>query len=190
MKKLLLVVFLMFSFFLLSGCNSSETDDVIFEFNNNSNFEYQLLTEVTDDIKSGFSIAYGFGMYRLVDQSIENATIEDLAAYIIIHPTTFYTVTAYPDCSDGGDFITYIETTDPDIDLFGISVGDASTQTMVKEQMDANGYIQDESDESLYKNDILRIYVQIEDGTIIKLIVNVKVTNEEGIIYWNMQVNK
>ncbi|MCF7931893.1 MAG: hypothetical protein K9K93_01875 [Acholeplasmataceae bacterium] len=178
MKKSIIMIIVLAT--LLTGCGTKKTEKIIEDLNANSNFEYELLTVVTDDIESRFSTMNGFGMRILVDATLD-PQIDDINDYMDNHPTTYYTVTAYPDDSDGGDFITRIETSDPDIYVYDLKVGDPYVEDQINKSMASLGYLPHPEIQLTYVNDRVRIRVYHHDDLIVKLVVEVEVTNRLGI---------
>ena len=102
-----------------------------------------------------------------------------------------YLVTAYPDYADGGEYITKIGITDPDIDVFGINVN--STIADFDAVFEAMGFTLSDADGgSAYtvrvaqKDGISFALTQGKDGAqniIPELTVRAEVTNRDGIEY-------
>ncbi len=182
MKKILIVLLFIF---LLTGCAKQRTENIVEDLNESSNFEYGLLIEVTSDIKTHFNISPGFGVYTLFDSSIEiDIQQESILSYIDEYETTTYDVTAYPDYSDGGEYITMIWTTDPDVHIYDLSVGDSYTEEELSEYMLSLGFTRTNDSENIfmYNKERLNISIFVESNIITKMYVRVDITNR-----WNIQ---
>lgn len=181
MKKKVIVVIFIFMI-LLAGCQSNKTEHVLNAVTEHSNFEYVILTEVTEDIKSKFSVIEGFGIYMLVDSTL-NPYEDDIDLFMENNPTTYYHVTAYPDHLDSGEYITRIDTSDPDIYVYDLSVGDTYSETEIMDYMASLGFYPHEEINSTYINEQVRIRIRLTNDIIVKLTVEVEVTNKAGIIF-------
>ncbi|MFA7422632.1 MAG: hypothetical protein WCZ00_02735 [Acholeplasmataceae bacterium] len=180
MKKMMMVILVLC--FILMGCTRQINEKLINSITENSNFKYALLTEVTEDIKSEFTILDGFGVYMLVDPSI-NPDEYDVLGFMEDNQTTYYHVTAYPDHIDGGEFITRIDTSDPNIYIYDLSVGDIYSKQELNDYMETIDFYPHEENESIYINEGVKIRVYKTIDTITQLTVEVEVTNKEGIIF-------
>ena len=93
-------------------------------------------------------------------------------------PYVIYTLTAWPDYADGGQYVTHIEITDPDVTVFGLTPeDDFDTFDRV---MTANGY---EITQKLETSHLARkdgIYVILNRNA---LILGAEVTNREDIVF-------
>lgn len=85
---------------------------------------------------------------------------ESIFSYIDENPDTYYEVTAYPDYSSKGSFVTSISTTDPNIELFGVNITN---------DMDDNVSI--------------IVFENIESNTVTKIIIDVTITNKYHIVF-------
>jgi len=176
--KIILLVFML----LLSGCSKQASETIIKDISDNSNFEYELLTVVTEEIESKFNVMEGFGVRILMDTNIDPDN-DNIDVYMLNNPTTYYYVTAYPDYMNGGSYVTKIETSDPEIYIYDFSVGDLYTEDAITEYMETLGFFPHGSISSTYVNDRARIRVYLHDGIIIKLVSEVEVTNTTGLIF-------
>lgn len=179
MKKLLCVV--MCCLIILYGCRYNSTA-ILEDLNEHSNFMYPLTTSVTPDIESNFSVYPGFGIRILVNKEIDVMN-DDIDLYMDNHETTYYHVTAYPDHSSSGDFITRIETTDKTKYVYDLHVGDTYTKDELTSYLKTLGYKSNETILQAYDNHGVRIRVALKDDVIVKLSVEVLVTNRFGIIF-------
>lgn len=157
------------------------------EINLHSSFEYDISTEVTDSIKSDF-IIYDellFGGYIMIDSEIDTSAEDfNIMDYLENEPTTYYTVTAYPDEIDRGEYITTIVTRDPTNNIYDLSVGDSYTLETLNDYIESIGYTQFNNMEDTFEKNQIVIKVELVDDIIIKISVRVKVTNITGIQYW------
>ncbi|MBU1093164.1 MAG: hypothetical protein KKH01_01740 [Firmicutes bacterium] len=181
MKRLTIIIIFVFVI-LLTGCTRQKTERIIEKISQNSNFEYELLTVVTEDVTSKFNIMGGFGVETLIDANIDPYSV-DIYEYMLSNPTTYYDVTAYPDYANGGSYITRISTSDPEIHIYDLSVGDEYTEVEIIEYMESLGFYPRDSISSVYVNERVWIRVYLEEGIIIKLGVEVEITNRTGIEY-------
>jgi len=182
MKKL--IVLLMF-LFILTGCAVQRNEKVITDINEHSNFTYPLLTVVTDEVKSDFNIMDGFGMYELIDPNCDPYN-DDINLYMQDNPTTFYTVTAYPDFADGGSYITAIRTSDPSdptLHIYDLSVGDIMTMDEITTYMATLGFSHDSDIASFYSKERTMLRVYLSEGVIIQLYVRIDIMNRMGMIF-------
>ena len=180
MRKFVIIIIILS--FVLFGCTTQRTESIIKDISQNSNFKYQMLTEVTEEITSEFSVMEGFGMRILVDSSLD-PSIDDISEYMDNNPTTYYHVTAYPDYMNGGSYITRIETSDPEIFLYDLSVGDEYNRDEINEYMKSLGFKPDDTIASAYVNQRVKINIYLVNDVITKLIVQVIVTNKTRMIF-------
>ncbi len=167
---------------LLASCTRQKTENIINDINENSNFEYGLLTVKTDEVESNFNVIEGFGKDIYVDPNAEISQ-STMNEYMANNPTTYYEVTAYPDYTDSARYITSIETSDPDKHIYELSVGDEYTKEEVTAYLDTYGFEPHEEIISAYINEKVIIRVYIEDGEIYKLLVEVEITNRKDIVF-------
>jgi len=161
-------VILIFSFvllLLLTACSEQRTNKVLADLALNSNFEYQLNTIVTDEMKNEFSIFDGFGMYSLVDPSID-VFEDDINVFMSENPTTYYDVSGYPNCLDEY-VITKIYTSDPSIDVYNYSVGDSYDEESVISFMDTIGFVKSDNSRYIFENEDVRIRLYFDENNII-----------------------
>lgn len=183
MKKILIILLFVF---LLTGCVKQRTENAVENLNENSNFEYGLLIEITSDIKTQFNISPGFGVYTLYDLSIQiDIQQEHILSYIDEYETTTYDVTSYPDYSNGGEYITMIWTTDPEIHIYDLSVGDSYMEEELNEYMIYLGFARtnDSADIFMYNRERLNMSIFVESNIITKMYVRVDITNRWDIQY-------
>ncbi len=76
----------------------------------------------------------GFGIDTLVDTSIDPYSV-DINEYMLNNPTTYYSITAYPDHWNGGWYIIRIETSDKKIYIYDLWVRDEYIEDEIIEYM-------------------------------------------------------
>lgn len=79
--------------------------------------------EITDEVRISMedklNTCPGFGVYTLFDASIDLDVEQDnIKVHLDEYETTIYDVTAYPDYDDEGEYITSVQTTDPEIHIY------------------------------------------------------------------------
>ena len=165
---------------VIGDANKSIIDDL----NDNSNFELDFITEITEDIIAEYSTLEGFGVYYLVDNSITTNNFS-ITEYIDNTDATYYEVTSYPDYMSVGDFVTTIVTTDPEIQIYDLFVGKAINSEEINLFMETLDYflIVDNNYHKKYTNDRVSINIYFENGIITKLKVDIEITNNEDIQY-------
>ncbi|BCR36402.1 hypothetical protein [Mariniplasma anaerobium] len=168
MKKVS-ILFCILSVMILSSCSQIKTDNVLEDLKNHSNFTYELKTIVTDEIKSEFSVFGGFGMYTLVDSSID-VYEDDINVFMSDNPVTYYDVSGYPDCTDEY-VITRIYTSDPSINVYDYSVGDIYDEEEIILFMNTIGFDKSDNIGNVFENEDVRIILYFDDENIIYKIV-------------------
>ena len=164
MKKLILI-FGFVLLLLLTACSEQKTEKVLVDLALNSNFEYQLNTIVTDEMKDEFSVFEGFGMYTLVDPRID-VDEDDINVFMSENPTTYYDVSGYPNCLDEY-VITKIDTSDPSIDVYDYSVGDTYDEESVITFMNTIGFVKSDNSRFIFENEDVRIRLYFDEDNII-----------------------
>ncbi len=120
---------------------------------------------------------YGMGYSAVKDDDGNEVNPEH---YVI------YTITAYPDYADGGQYITRIEITDPTVMVNGLTVNSPFEEfEEVFKAMDYETYVSEHSDHVQYnaKNKDGISYTLYVSNNIKKLTIQAEVTNREGIIF-------
>jgi hypothetical protein len=163
------------------------TNYVIKDINENSTFELELISEITDDIKNDYVIMEGFGEYTLLGSFTGDPYEDDINVYLEENETTYYRITSYPDVMSGGHYVTSIETTDPDIDLYDLYVGKSIPLENLDCYMNSLGfspvdYLTGDITKTYSKANV-RIRVYFSANTIVKLRVEAEVTNRTGVIF-------
>jgi hypothetical protein len=122
--KIMAAFLLIVSVFCMSGC-SIGTKRLVNDINANATWELNLLTpeEEMHFSDSGYGIVPGFGITGYYDKKYGEGNMETGEL-----PSTYvlYSVTSYPDAMSKKKCITRIDVQDPNIDIFGFSIGDSS----------------------------------------------------------------
>lgn len=194
MNKILNLSILMFLIFLLFGCISgANSRRVATILNDNSNLELNLLQDMSSDkYPEGFLIEQGFGVYSLCNEKyILEETEDEFDFQRLLYSGTvlYYSVTAWPDYSKGGFYITKIHCSDRSIQIFGFTL-DSSIEEII-EVLLKNDYKytldEDSSTFNIHKfnNDGININFlgNKETGKLSNLIITAFVTNRFNIIY-------
>lgn len=143
----------------------------------NSNLEFYLTEEVTDYDFSNHIPKYGmFGGYQYYGLGYEPKRVEDGGLQIDPDECVIYTLTAYPDYSSKGLFVTSIEITDPDISYFGLNIN--STYEEIEKVMKDLGFKKDKENGNIFKKGK---YIYSFYDNVIYL--RVEVTNIFGIVF-------
>jgi len=109
---------LLFSF-LLMGCSNSSP---FLRRPIDTNLSLWITEEVDEDSLSSMTyLPGGFGMDIYLDSSYETIDNGD-GTYRAPDVHVIYQISAYPDYSDGGSYVTYIGITDPTINVYGLSL--------------------------------------------------------------------
>lgn len=122
--KIMAAFLLIVSVFSMSGC-SIGTKRLVNDINANATWELNLLTpeEEMHFSDSGYGIVPGFGITGYYDKKYGEGNMETGEL-----PSTYvlYSVTSYPDAMSKKKCITRIEVHDPDVEIYGFSIGDSS----------------------------------------------------------------
>lgn len=167
---------------VLSGC-SIGTQKTVDDVNANSTLEIDLLTSVDEVDFSDFGVVPGFGITGYYDKKYgeENTETGEMPPYYVL-----YSVTSYPDFMSRGQYVTQIDVCDPEIEIYGYSIGDSSAEFgefLVDKGFKLN------RDEARYKRFekgkvVIRFGVEPETQTIaMSITVEVDVTNHCGIVF-------
>lgn len=171
--KIFLPIFaLICSLFSLSSCNESKFLDKPHE----TNLEFWITEEVKKDDFSKCTFLPGlFGGNMYLDSRYE-AIISDDGSSIAVAPEIHvtYTLTAYPDYSDGGTCVTGIDITDPKINVYGLTMN--SSQENISNTMSNLGFKNNENNR-WSKNNCVFAFEKSE------IIIAAKVTNNKGIVF-------
>ena len=167
----------------LSSCVVT-TAQTVRAINDTSTFEIELLTcekeiDFTDYQEvPGFGVTgYVTGYYDKKYETNDGTPVEE--CYVL------YSVTPYPDCMSRNEYVTAICVSDPEVCVFGYSVGDNAD--------DFQAHLQTEGFELYESNDRIRRFekgkvmlyfgVNPETQTVREICVKLEITNVFGIIY-------
>ena len=120
-KKLLSIGLAVLACVSFSGCRSIRSEKIVEDINNHSNFEIDLLTPAKEADFDGFGIIPGFGVTGYYDKKYGDIDADYDAVYACY---VQYDVKAYPNAAHGDYCVTGIHIKDPDIHVYGYSVGD------------------------------------------------------------------
>lgn len=122
MKKGLIFVPLLIVVASFSGCRPIRSEMFVEDINRNSNFEINLLTLADEADFSDFNTVPGMGVTGYYNKKYGDMDVDYDAVYACY---VQYDVTCYPDVAFGEKYVTGIFVTDPDIHVYGYSVGDS-----------------------------------------------------------------
>ena len=166
---------------VFSSCSIS-TNKTVEDVNANSDFVVGLLTPIEEADFSGYGIIPGFGVTGYYDKKYGDweADMDAVSACYVR-----YDVTAYPDYMSGEQYVTGISVTDPEISVYGYSVGDDSeTYKTFLQEKGFKLYEDDLQIKRLEKDKVkLRYSVNPETQSITSIAVEVDVTNQCGVVF-------
>lgn len=159
------------------------------EMPKNTSLEFWITEDVKDQDWTGHDEIYGWmgareflgsGYKKNEDPTGSNQHPEHYVSYVI---------TAWPDYADGGEFVTDITVTDPDVKVYGLTI--ASTYEEFDAVFEPLGYELSWSDGAIEtrvatKNGItFRLTRAVEDNpNVVPMFrISAEVTNREGIVY-------
>lgn len=188
MKRILLVLMLLI---FLTGCKEglseqSLKDELIADFNKNSNFELELASDVTNDIKNQFTIRYDFGSYSMFDLDIFEDDESSISYNISDFETTMYSVGGYPDVISNTSKIIYIATSDPSINVYGLSVGQVISIDDIVDIIVEHNFTKTDNigvGGVTFQNKAIRLSISVEDGVIREIRVAAITTNNDGVVF-------
>ena len=100
-----------------------------------------------------------------------------------IHPDSYvsYRITAYPDYSDGGSYVTYITIAAPDVTLYGLSI--QSSMELFDTVFEDMGYqiSNDDSNDTIHIAEKNGVFFSFEEGK--EIHIWVEVSNQERIMF-------
>lgn len=175
---------------LLSSC-AVQDKSAAKRINAASDFEFELLENVEEHDFGGYGAVYGFGVTKYYGKDYELAKDEN--GYIIEEGEyVSYEVTAWPDESNGGKFVTAIYCTDMDVrvlgltlenslDEFSAALSDMGFKVKESEQYGTDGTIKEYVTIKAEKGGI-SVYI-CDYGQSKTLSVRADVSNKLGIIY-------
>lgn len=119
-KKLLLPLLLFcITLFAMVGC----TDNKVLDKPQDTSLEFWVMQDVSDIDFSGHYKLHGFGADFYYGKGYQPAEIIEDSAAIPPEHCVIYTVSPYPDYSSGGQYVTRIAITDPQVTVYGITCG-------------------------------------------------------------------
>ncbi|MBE6654234.1 MAG: hypothetical protein E7608_02100 [Ruminococcaceae bacterium] len=175
---------------LLSSC-AAQDKSTAKRINAASDFEFCLLENVEEHDFGGYGALYGFGVTKYYGKDYELAKDEN--GYIIEEGEyVSYEVTAWPDESNGGKFVTAIYCTDMDVrvlgltlenslDEFSAALSDMGFKVKESEQYGTDGIIKEYTAIKAEKGGI-SVYI-CDYGQSKTLSIRADVSNKLGIIY-------
>lgn len=177
-KRILLSLLLIISsIFVFIGC----ANDKILAKPEDTTLEFWIAQDVSNvDFSEYYPIIGMFGGSQYYGKGYEPISVDDEQVYI--HPPcVIYTITAYPDYADGGQFVTGIKITDPQISIYGITCN-STLQDFDKTFENLGCTIQDvgSSHVATYKKVKIALSSYNDSKT---LTVWVEVTNNYGIVF-------
>ncbi len=182
MKKGLLFAALLMTVACFSSCRPIYSETIVEDINNHSNFAINLLTPVEEADFDGFGIIPGFGVTGYYDKKYGDIDADYDAVYACY---VQYDVTCYPDVAFGDEYVTGIFVTDPDINLYGYSVGDSSEE--FSDFLDEKGFDEYYNNGHFIKFSKekveIRCGVNNETQEINSIYVGIDVTNMFGVIF-------
>ncbi len=105
---------------LLSSC-AAQDKSAAKRINAASDFEFELLENVKEHDFGGYGAVYGFGVTKYYGTGYE-LTKDKNGETVANGEYISYEVTAWPDESDGGKFVTAIYCTDMDVRVLGLTL--------------------------------------------------------------------
>ena len=118
-KKLLLPLLLFcITLFAMVGC----TDNKVLDKPEDTSLEFWVAQDVADiDFGEHYKVPYVFGADVYYGKGYQPAEIIEGSEVLAPEHRVIYTVSPYPDYSRGGQFVTRIAITDPQISVYGIT---------------------------------------------------------------------
>ena len=131
MKKLLLF-FLMILTLGLFGCSKNQLPEP------NTNLEFWIAENVDDVDFSNYQMKYGMFGGNMYYGTGYVPTLDENEQQVDPEHCVIYTVTSYPDYMNKAQHVTRIEITDPEIELYGLSIN--SSKEDIKNVMEEQGF--------------------------------------------------
>lgn len=182
MKKGIVIMAVLMGLLSFSSCKPILSEKIVEDINNHSNFEIDLLTPAKEADFDGFGIIPGFGVTGYYDKKYGDIDADYVAVYACY---VQYDVTCYPDVAFGEKYVTGIFVTDPDIHVYGYSIGDNSeefSEFLEEKGFDAyydNGHLMKFSKGKVE----IRYGINNETQEIRSLYVGIDLTNRLGVIF-------
>lgn len=148
--------------------------------------EFYITQNVGNVDFSDYAEIYGwFGAREFLGKGYETVPVDGSTP---VHPEHYvsYVIGAYPDESDGGQFVTMIVITDPQVEYYNLTVN--SSAEAFRETLEGLGYtvkISINSNGEIFSAEKgnLSVYLYRGENVQAKITVRAEVTNREGIIY-------
>ena len=162
---------------------------VLGEMPKNTSLEFWITEDVKDQDWTGHDEIYGWmGAREFLGSAYKKNVDTDGSDQ---HPEHYvsYVITAWPDYADGGEFVTDITVTDPDVTVYGLTI--ESTYEEFDAVFESLGYELSWSDGAIetrvaIKNGItFRLTRAVDDNpNVVPMFrISAEVTNREGIVY-------
>ena len=178
MKKFLISTLLCLCMVSLTSCTSN-ADNKIIEKPNDTTLEFWVAQDVSNvDFSEHCQIVGMEGGSQYYGKDYGSISVDDEQVYDHFQ-CVIYTITAYPDYSDGGEFITQIDITDPQVSVYGITCN-SSFDDFDKTFQDLGCTIQDKGWGHVASYGVFTISL-LSNSEAAKISVRVEVTNREGI---------
>lgn len=173
---------------LLAGCA-----DKLPEKPDDADLEFWIAEDVSNvDFSEYYEIIGWFGAREFYGKGYAPAAVNEDNFAIDPRHYVKYLVTAYPDYSDGGQYVTRIEITDPSVTVYGINCESAFDE--FDEAMEKHGYeVTHSADVTATGNAKLTLHTAdlggkawinlIENSSERKLVIGVEVSNKNNIVY-------
>ena len=120
MKKRILLMLVLVVSFCFASCSHSSVPDK--QAHGETTLEFWIAEDVADVDWSAHDEIYGWmGAREFLGSDYKKTTAEDGSEKKPAHYVS-YVITAYPDYADGGQFVTDITVTDPEVKVYGLTV--------------------------------------------------------------------
>jgi len=196
MRKKIIIIIVMLTLLIIIGIiviPKMIEKDTVKDLNSHSEFGLDFLYKLSDDEWDQYNVLSGFGMDTIYDKELPPAFDEndffDIHEYSITNTVTMYDITSYPSIIGDYGYVTKIETTDPNYHLFGLSVGDQVSETLLEEQLGEYHYrlediiINPNVDSYEFTRSKVTIKIYVIDDLISRIQVRIKVRSIPGIVF-------
>ena len=139
MRKGLFFVPFLIAVASFSSCKPILSEKIVKDINENSNFEIALLTPADEVDFSDFGTVPGMGITGYYNKKYDEYLVEGIHERYVQ-----YDVTTYPTIVVGKQYVTGIEIKDPDVHMYGYSVGD--------NRKDLVDFLEDKGFDEFYNN--------------------------------------
>lgn len=172
----------------VAGCTNAgstqSAENAAALINDKSGFELDLLADVSGTDLSSYYAEPGFGVTAYCNRKyVDGLTEFGLSG---LSPCVYYEVTAWPDYSDGGAYVTRIYCSDDSVGFLGVTL--ASEWDAIRSALEAAGFTPTERTDIAVENmtatkDGITVTVYRHDDGSKTLHISAEVTNKNGIIY-------